>query len=118
MPDRNSHLQKATDNETLARSLNWDDTTEADWAVTMLFYSALHYIDAFLAGKNTHPRDHQARDSAIENNGTISVLYNDYRRLKDGSRSARYDFPAFQRNDLSRFDQRFARVKSFILERV
>ena len=57
-----------------------------DWAVTILFYSALHYIDAFLAGKNMHPLNHDQRDEEVERNGSISNIYNDYRRLKDMSR--------------------------------
>jgi hypothetical protein len=60
------------------------------------FFSALHYVNAFLAGKNKHPRNHQVRDEEVEANGAISDIFEDYRRLKDMSRSARYqmaDYP-------------------------
>jgi hypothetical protein len=38
----------------------------------MLFYAALHHIDAFLADKNLHPLNHSNRDEEIENNGSIA----------------------------------------------
>jgi uncharacterized protein (UPF0332 family) len=114
VPDRNQHLLRAEGNESLARSQNLNDSLEVDWAITMLFYSALHYIDGFLAGKNFHPRDHDARDSEVGNNGTLSPIYNDYRKLKDASRSARYDIANFDRSQFPKFDSRFTRIKSHV----
>jgi hypothetical protein len=67
----------------------------------MLFYAALHYIDAFLAGKNMHPMDHAHRDEEIHNNGSISDIYRDYRRLKDMSKQARYDIANFGEDKLA-----------------
>lgn len=80
----------------------------------MLFYSALHYVDAFLAGKNMHPRDHDARDAEIENNGTLSPIYKDYRALKDKSKAARYDIANFHRDKFSPIEQRFKKIKDHI----
>jgi uncharacterized protein (UPF0332 family) len=62
VPQRHEHLSRAKQTEQLALALNRDLPVCIDWAVAMLFYSALHYIDAFLAGKNVHPRNHNQRD--------------------------------------------------------
>lgn len=114
MPDRAQHLERAAGNEDLARSLNLDEGLEVDWAVTMIFYSALHYIDSFLAGKNLHPRDHDIRDAEIERNGSLNPIYKDYRRLKDASRAARYDIANYHKTDLIKFDSKFQNVKQHI----
>jgi hypothetical protein len=115
VPERSKHRERAVKNENLARSvLDLDDEFQVDWFVTMLFYSAVHYVDAFLAGKNVHPPDHGSRDSAIENNASISAIYNDYRRLKDRSTKARYEIANFHKNQLPPIVQNFENVKSHI----
>jgi hypothetical protein len=114
VPDKAQHLSRAVGNENLARSLDFDDGLQVDWAIVLLFYSALHYIDSFLAGKNKHPRSHDARDSEVESNGTINAIYKDYRRLKDGSREARYDCPSYHKTQFPQFEQRFNNIKNHI----
>jgi hypothetical protein len=114
VPDRAQHLSRAVGNEKLARSLDLDDVLQVDWAIVMLFYSALHYIDSFLAGKNKHPRNHDARDSEVESNGTLNQIYNDYRRLKDGSREARYEIPGYHKTQFPQFERRFKNIKDHI----
>jgi uncharacterized protein (UPF0332 family) len=114
VPDAAQHLNRAAENELLARSLDFEKGVEVDWAIVMLFYSAVHYIDSVLAVKNRHPKDHTSRDSAIENHGTLSAVYNDYRRLKDGSREARYEIPNYHKSQFPQFDRRFNKIKNFI----
>ncbi len=80
----------------------------------MLFYAALQYVDAFLAGKNYRPSDHDARDSEIQNNGSIADIYNDYRSLKDKSRAARYEIAEFHQNQLPPIETRFNKIKAHI----
>jgi len=87
---------------------------QVDWAIVILFYSALHYIDSFLAGKYKHPKSHELRDTEVESNGTLHPIYNDYRRLKDGSRQARYDIPNYHKSQFPKFDQRFQKIKTLI----
>jgi hypothetical protein len=66
-----------------------------DWAVTMLFYSAVHLVDAYFAGKNSHPPNHQSRETDIQRNGSLSDVYRAYLQLKDWSRAARYEAVGF-----------------------
>ncbi len=100
MPERHEHLQRARDNELLAAQLKADVGFSNDWAITMLFYSALHYVDAFLAGKRMHPLNHDDRDEEIERNGSLTDIYRHYRRLKDFSRSARYEIANYAKADV------------------
>jgi len=80
----------------------------------MLFYAALHHVDAYLAGKDMHPLSHDQRDREIESNGSLSSVYKDYRRLKDLSRAARYEIANFpgEKLDLARF--KLATIKSHL----
>ena len=93
MPQRHEHLLRAQEDEALAHSLDLNRGVCVDWAITMLFYSALHYIDAYLVFSGSRPRNHQLRDRVIENNGSLSPIWNDNRRLKDLSQAARYELP-------------------------
>ena len=114
MPQREQHLTRATENEALALGLNRKSGVCIDWAITMLFYSALHWIDAYLAGKNFHPATHQIRDDEVENNGSLSAVFNDYRRLKDLSRAARYEIPGFGEDKLIVAKNRLLKIKQHI----
>lgn len=86
----------------------------ADWSITILFYAALHYIDAFLAGKNLHPLNHENRDDEIERNGSLTDLYRDYRRLKDLSRAARYEIACYSPETVEVAKGRLARIKEHL----
>ena len=47
MASRQQHKQRALDNEQFSRSLS-SGTQYLDWAVVGLFYSALHFVEAYL----------------------------------------------------------------------
>jgi hypothetical protein len=95
VPNLNDHIERAEANESFARSLDQSQPFYVDWAITILFYAALHYIDAYLAVKSFHPANHPVRDNAIDNNGSLKPIFNDYRRLKDVSEAARYGIAQF-----------------------
>jgi hypothetical protein len=118
VPQRHEHLKKADETESLALALKSNIPVCVDWAIIMLFYAALHYIDAFLAGKNLHPLDHSKRDEEIENNGTIADVYRDYRRLKDMSRAARYEIANFGADSLEIAKSRLVKIKTFLSARL
>lgn len=96
MPAAHEHLARARENEALADELSREaQPAGVDWAIALLFYSSLHYIDAFLAGKHKHPRSHEERNYEVENNGTLADIYAPYRKLEDMSRAARYDIAGY-----------------------
>jgi hypothetical protein len=118
VPSRADHIARAEENEAFAKSLDQAKPLYVDWGITVLFYSALHYVDAYLAIKPLHPPNHDARDTAIQNNGSLSPIYKDYRRLKDQSRAARYEIPNFDRSQFSAMNQRFENIKTLVLSKM
>ncbi len=112
MPNRDQHLQKAEHNEQFSNSLL--PTAYIDWAVTGLFYSALHYIDAYLSNRGMHPSTHTRRDNKAK--GSLPKdIWGSYRYLKDASRDARYDMKSFNANDInSDIRPEFEKIKKHI----
>ncbi len=115
MPTSPQHRAKAENNEFFATDVGepfWD------WAVTGLFYSALHYVEAYLASLHPpfHPPTHQIRDSLIHREPRLRPIYVDYRELQDESRDARYDpAQAYTQNDVVRLVARLQRIKQTII---
>ena len=95
MPSKSEHLSKAQHNEVFASTLNQDPNYASyrDWAVTGYFYSAIHYIEAYLASKvpAVHSPDHRARDAVVGSDSVLLPIYDQYRELKDDSTNARYN---------------------------
>jgi hypothetical protein len=118
VPSKEDHLNRAQENEDLAGSLDLNSTLNVDWAITILFYAALHYVDAYLAVKPIHPPSHESRDSEIQNNGSLSIIYNDYRRLKDKSIAARYEIANFHRSQFPQIKARFDKIKLHVLSKL
>ena len=127
MPERKYHLAKAEYNLTVSTHLR--DTEYIDWAVTALFYSALHLIDAFLDGEESlpkderHPRKHSA--NADQGNGgrgrnqlvaaTLKPINKDYRSLREASRRARYDIHKLDKasaDSITTYDRLLAQYRS------
>jgi hypothetical protein len=99
VPDRRRHLSKAEQNETLSLSLQGGGHN--DWAVTLLFYAALHLVDAYL--DPMQPKRHTDRRNLIRNDPVLRPIWFHYRELDDRSRDARYEclpFSGIQVSDL------------------
>ena len=92
MPTVTGHLSWAQGNEKFAGSFYLDDQIEINWAITVLFYSAVHYVDAYLVRHNDKQPDRYGRDGAIMRDDNLFFIWRHYKRLKDMSRSARYGF--------------------------
>lgn len=89
MPARDDHIEQARHNARFYATIN--KSAFKDWAVTVLFYTGLHYIDAFLAQKrNIHPSQHKARDNAVAMVAELKPIYGNYSALKNASFNARY----------------------------
>jgi hypothetical protein len=57
MPEASAHIDKAEHNEKFAVAVRGLGTEFLDWVATAYFYSALHYLEAYLAAnpiENTH----------------------------------------------------------------
>lgn len=99
MPPRDDHRAKAEHDEQFVHSLDLSTTPYLDWAITALFYAALHYVEAYFATMKRHSPDHRTRDSAIQRDSRIRSLYADYNELKNYSINARYYMVPFGESD-------------------
>jgi len=89
MPGVNAHLGQAEHNLKLYDQL--DKKSFSDWAATALFYSALHYVDAFIFKTlNANPSGHANRDQYLNRIAELKKIRPAYRTLKDSCHNARY----------------------------
>lgn len=89
MPSRQEHLDKAEHNENIARQILMPNNSCLDWAVIALFYSAAHYVDAYIMQILPEPSSHEERFDYIRR--ANRHLYPVYRNLFDEGWKARYD---------------------------
>src|SRR5947207_3319809 len=97
MPARSDHLEQAQRNRTFAERLlrEWrDDETAIQWTVTVVFYAAVHHVDAYPSEFGQHPKSHEQRRYLLQTaSDDVNVAY---RSLYDASRQARYDVRRFR----------------------
>jgi hypothetical protein len=91
VPSKDEHLEQTRHNRRFFDSLDTD--AYSDWAATALFYTALHYLDAFLATLGIHPLRHPDRTREVRARLELREIFDDYRFLKDYSENARYNPP-------------------------
>lgn len=110
------HISKANANETFALSLDLIDQAKIDWAITALFYSALHHVQAyFIKRRSSIPELHTQRDSQIRRDALLRPIYHDYSTLKKRSRTVRYEvWPTFKETEVARMYERLTNIKSTI----
>lgn len=104
MPYRDQHTSQAEHNERLC-GLLMGDMIYRDWVVTAAFYSALHYIDGYLATltppihpDSNIPMDVQGRQRYTPHAWRSRLVfqylgrdcYKSYKKLKDDSFVSRY----------------------------
>ena len=89
MLDKSAHLDGAGHNKALATSLLGQG--EASWAAVLAFYSALHYIDAYLADRGFRAGDHQRRSHYISTLRDLGPVGDPYRRLEVRAWWVRYE---------------------------
>lgn len=70
------------------------------WAVTAFFYSALHWVDAYLATLGYHPPRHVERDNFLHRESILRRIHSDYRHLKTDSVDARYNIRSFRDSEI------------------
>jgi len=114
MGDDSFHCDKATRNSDFFVSANLDSTPFPEWAVVVLFYECLHYIDAIL-WKDTslsadlrNPCDHWHRKEALRNCAQLSTVAPFYLSLYDRSRDSRYTKPQISASEYNKIKIRTA----------
>ncbi|HLF77477.1 MAG TPA: hypothetical protein VJB57_08290 [Dehalococcoidia bacterium] len=93
MPSETRHVRAAQSNEALAVALI-ESHRSSSWAVVLSFYSALHWVDSFLARSAIHPKSHGEREPFIKNT-QLRPIFDAYRLLSSRSRDTRYELRNF-----------------------
>jgi hypothetical protein len=88
----------------------------SEWQVVGLFYSALHYIDAFMARRmNAHPPSHEVRINTIAMFRELDPVAGYFLHLYNRSREARYDLIKFSDTYVQQLNaQRYESLKRHI----
>jgi|GEM_PF-438932 hypothetical protein len=117
MPLQNRHIRHAEHNEEFFKTFDLETTNFCDWAAIALFYSALHYLEYYLATIPYHPRGHGDRDRAFERFSKLKPIYDDYRTLKDTSEGSRYSARIPRPTDVQDlYKEEFTRIKEYFLK--
>jgi hypothetical protein len=95
MPDQSIHLAKAEANARFAMSLPLESQIAADWAVTALFYSAIHLVEAYFAISGFHSKTHGEREFRMFGSSDLHPIRMPYAQLKTVSLDARYRVGGF-----------------------
>jgi uncharacterized protein (UPF0332 family) len=116
LPLQQEHISKAERNEKFADTVS--NTAYLDWAVTILFYAALHYVDAILAVSGIHPDSHSQRGDAMGTNATLSSVRAEYRILETLSQNARYRSMKIDGFDLKEAKDQFSTLRAHLRSRM
>lgn len=118
MPSRNCHLNKC-DNNLKAYTFLRDNTPNfLDWKVVMLFYSALHDVDAFLdqltiPNHLKHPKKHKVRNKLVAR--YLRPVAYEYDGLYHFSKWARYkESPVITQDYVNLSFSLFSTIHSFL----
>ena len=85
------------------------------WAVTCVFYAAVHYVNAYLRhfrGESSLPKTHGERDDCVW--AQMRSVCHAYRRLKTDSESARYHLAQPNMKNLKAARDKVATIEQFV----
>ncbi len=109
MPTTQQHLDQASANEVVSTQIN-----QEDWAVTALFYAAVHYVEAYCChAHGVHSKGHHDRQVFVGNN--LSAIGPEYAGLEFWSREARYECCEFSTHDVQSLRADLQKIKDHIL---
>lgn len=101
MPTKDEHIDQALRNETLADRLDANLNPTQEWRVTLLFYAALHWVEAYLTNIGMRTFNHSGRQKVISQRPELTQIVVNYFLLKHESEEARYNCKAFAESELS-----------------
>jgi hypothetical protein len=82
LPSKEDHIAKAEGNSTLALSMTLESQPKIDWALVILFYAEMHYVEAYLATVGQHLRSPTARDNFVGRDARVRKIFSEYQDLK------------------------------------
>ena len=82
------HIEQWKHNREFAKTI---DGNYQDWQINVIFYTALHVIDAALVSLGVPVSDHTNRNDQVRTNEAFAAVRNPYLNLYRISRITRYD---------------------------
>lgn len=99
-PAPSDHVRKADENKSFGYGMIATHPTSAGWALTAMFYSALHYAEAYFLKTSKHVDNHGERSDAIKFDRNLSGIYGQYMHLFDCGFNARYRLKIYGKSDV------------------
>ena len=99
----------------------FDQSRYPDWAITALFYAALHLVDAVLERElGRTPDTHIRRSAWLHKAGMTRPIAGEYQRLRGLSEQARYDKESeqFSQEDVQAARGHLAAIEEQLLSRI
>ena len=120
MATEEEHLTQAQHNNQFLATFDLAVSPYLDWAVTVIFYAALHYVRVLAArSRFTNISSYADMDRVFERLDVFrrrEDVYVDYRQLKDDSREARYDMRQFSPDEVIDLrDGELHRIREFVV---
>jgi len=116
MPTRDEHVEKAEGNEKFAATLPSDSQTAIDWTLVILFYAAVHYVEAYLYKSwGLHVRSHTTRDKYFGKEANLKKIFSPYSHLKYYGYNARYEVSGFTANDMKEATKYLGEIKKQLI---
>jgi hypothetical protein len=116
LPTRDEHVQKAEGNEAVNDLLDASTQARIDWKLVISFYTAMHYVEAYLAKSlNAHVRSHTARDNYVTREAELRKIRTEYMHLKFYGYNARYEPPQFKAKDVQDAEGYLTKLKAELI---
>lgn len=121
------YLAQACRNSEFAANIRKNQDKYLDWATTCLFYSAVHYVNAYFVKFGIAiPRRHSSGDpknpgrtNIVQQDPSLNTIYPHYRHLDDESRDARYELKIISEADYDNFLlPKLEEIRKFITSKV
>jgi HEPN domain len=110
MATQEQHRSKALRNERLIQAHGLANGEFVEWAVTALFYAALHWLRALLAQQGIQIASYAEEDRAFEQLPLLTTSPQPrrwYRMLGDESRHSRYGMKAYMTSDFQDLEHNY-----------
>ena|ERR1700742_244492 len=115
MPSIDAHVKQAQGNEQFYLDvLGGEASSTPEWAMTALFYAAVHYVQAGCVHFGACPKDHGMRKEAIQTH--FREIRAAYSKLYQDSRDARYECIKHQSSELRNAESLLARIAATVKE--
>jgi hypothetical protein len=115
VPTKDEHVKKADENEKLAATLQLSGQAAINWKLVILFYTALHFVEAYLAKQmNVHLRSHTTRDGWVTRESNLRTVRTEYFHLKFFGYNARYEADSFTAKEVAEALTDLFKVKAAI----